>query len=157
MKPWFRPFKRAVELWSTGSNVHTSSTDTCVDSALISFSSSSSFDPAANSVARAFTSCTVSERSLLESVSALGAGAAFLFFFFRICSVAGTQSSSFQRGSDCSVSPLSGAIFRFFDSARLPVLAFFLSFLAPEPWAFVGGASGFGRFPFGARSSFRAD
>ena len=72
MKPWFRRFKRAVELHFTGSTVHTSRADACADSALIAFSSSPSFDPAANSVARAFTSCTVSLRSLLESLSAGG-------------------------------------------------------------------------------------
>ena len=52
MKPWFRRFKRAVELHFTGSTVHTSRADACADSALIAFSSSPSFDPAANSVAQ---------------------------------------------------------------------------------------------------------
>ena len=58
MKPWFGRFKRAVELHFTVSTVHTSRADACADSALIAFCSSPSFDPAANSVARAFTSCT---------------------------------------------------------------------------------------------------
>ena len=46
MKAWFRRFRRAVELHFTGSTVHTSRA--CADSALISFSSSPSLDPAAN-------------------------------------------------------------------------------------------------------------
>ena len=71
-KPWFRRFKRAVELHLTGSTVHTSRADACADSALIAFSSSPSFDPAANSVARAFKSCTVSLGSLPESLSEMG-------------------------------------------------------------------------------------
>ena len=40
MKPWFRRFKRAIELHFTGSTVHTSRADACADSALIAFSSS---------------------------------------------------------------------------------------------------------------------
>ena len=72
MKPWFRQFQRAVELHFTDSTVHTSTADECADSALIAFSSSPSFDPAANSVARAFTSCTVSLGSLPESLSGTG-------------------------------------------------------------------------------------
>ena len=67
MKPWFRRFKRAVELHFTGSIAHTSRADACADSARIAFSSSPSFNPAANSLARHFTSRTVSEGSLLES------------------------------------------------------------------------------------------
>ena len=98
MKPWFRPFKRAVELHFNGSTVHTSRADACADSAVISFSSSPSFDPAANSVARAFTSCTVSLGCLLESLSELGAGTTFIFFFFGICFAAGTHSCSSKGG-----------------------------------------------------------
>ena len=90
MKPWFRWFKHAVELHFTSSTVHTSRADACPNSALITFSSSPSFDPAANSVAKAFTSCTMSLGSLLESLCELGAGTTFLFFFFGICSAAGT-------------------------------------------------------------------
>ena len=90
MKPWFRRFKRAVELHFTGSTAHTSRADACADSTLIAFSSSPSFDPAANSVARAFTSCAVSLGSLPESLSELGAGTTFFFFFFGICFAAGT-------------------------------------------------------------------
>ena len=59
---------------------------------VIAFPSPPSFDPAANSVARAFTSCTVSEGSLLQSLWELGDGATFLFFSFGICFGAGTQS-----------------------------------------------------------------
>ena len=140
MKPWFRRFKRAVELHFTSRTVHTSRADACADSALVAFSSSPSFDPAANSVARAFTSCTVSVRSLLESLPELGARTTFFFFFFGICFAAGTHSCSSKRGSDSSVSLLSGAIFRFFEEAPLPVLAFFFCFLSAETWAFVGGA-----------------
>ena len=157
MKPWFKRVKRAVEPHFTGSTVHTSSADACARSALIAFSSSPSFDPAANSVARASTSCTVSLWSLLESLSELGAGTTFFFFFFGICFAAGTHSCSSKMGSDSSVSLLSGAIFRFFEEAPLPVLAFFLGFLSPETWAFAGGASAFALVPFSFRSSFRAD
>ena len=157
MKLWFRRFKRAVELHFTGSTVHTSRAYACADSALIAFSSSPSFDPAANSVDRAFTSCTVSVGSLLESLLELGAGTTlFFFFFFGICFAAGTHSCSSKRGSDSSVSLLSGAIFRFFEEVPLPVLAFFFGFLSPETWASVGGASAFALVPFAGRSSFRA-
>ena len=157
MKPWFRRFKRAVELHFTGSTVHTSRADACADSVLIAFSSSPSFDPAANSVARAFASCTVSLGSLLESLSELGAGTTFFFFFLAICFAAGTLSCSSKRQSDSSVSLLFGAISRFFEEAPLPVLAFVFGFLSPETWAFVGGASAFALVPFSFRSSFRAD
>ena len=112
---------------------------------------------AANSVASAFTSCTVSEGALLESLSELGAGATFFFFLFVICFAAGIQLYSSKRESDTSVSLLSGAVYRFFEAAPLVVLAFFFGFLLPEPCTLVGGASGFGRFSFGARSSFLAD
>ena len=157
MKPWFRRFKRAVELHFTGSTVHTSRADACADSALIAFSSSPSFDPAANSVAKAFTSCTVLLGSLPESLLELGDGTTFFFFFFGICFAAGTHSCSSKRGSDSSVSLLSGAIFRFFEEAPLPVLAFFFGFLSPETWAFAGRASAFALVRFSFRSSFRAD
>ena len=62
-----------------------------------------------------------------------------------------------KRGSDSSVSLLSGAIFRFLEEAPLPVLAFFFGFLSPETWAFAGGASAFALVPFSFRSSFQAD
>ena len=149
--------KRAVELHFSGSTLHTPRTGACAHSALIALSSSPAFDPVANSVAQAFESCTVWEGSLLQSLSELRAGATFLFFFFRICFAAQTQSCSLKRGSDSSVSLLSGAIFRFFKEAPLPALAIFFGFLSPEPWAFVGSASGFELFPFGARSSFWVD
>ena len=157
MKPWFRRFKRAVELHFTRSTAHTSRADACADSALIAFSSSPSFDPAANSVARAFTSRAVSLGSLPESLSELGAGTTLFFFFFGICFAAGTHSCSSKRGSDSSVSLLSRAIFRFFEEAPLPVLAFFFGFLSPETWAFAGGASAFALGRFSVWSSFRAD
>ena len=127
MKPWFSRFKRAVELHFTGSTVHTSRADACADPALIAFSSSPSFDPAANSVARAFTSCTVSLGSLPGSLSELGAGTTFFFFLFVICFAAGTHSCSSKRGSDWSVSLLSGAIFAF---SRKHRCQFWLSFSA---------------------------
>ena len=157
MKPWFRRFKRAVELHFTDSTVHTSRADACADSALMASSSSPSFDPAANPVARAFRSCSVSLGSLLESLSELGAGTTFFFFFFAILFAAGTHSCSSKRGSDSSVSLLSGANFCFFEEAPLPVLAFFFGFLSPETWTFAGGASAFALVPFFFQSSFRAD
>ena len=141
MKPWFGWFNRAVELHFTDSTVHTSRADACAESALIAFSSSPSFDPAANSVARPFTSCTVSLGILPELLSELGAGTTFFFFFFGIRFAAGTHSCSSKRGSDSSVSLLYGAIFRFFEEAVLLVLAFFFGFLPPETWALAGGAS----------------
>ena len=76
---------------------------------------------AAISVARAFTSCTVSEGTLLESLSELGAGATFLFFFFVICSAAGIQLCSSKRGSDTSVSLLSGVVYHFFEDPQRPI------------------------------------
>ena len=101
--------------------------------------------------------CTVSLGSLPESLSELGAGTTFFFFFFGICFAAGTHSCSPKRGSDSSVSLLSGAIFRFFEEAPLPVLAFFYGFLSPETWAFAGGASAFALVRFSFPSSLRAD
>ena len=157
MKPWFRRFKRSVQLHFISATMHTSRADACADSALITFSSSPSFDPAANSVARAFTSCYVSLGSLLESLPEHGAGTTFFFFLFGICFAAGTHSCSSKSGADSSVSLLSGAIFCFFEEARLPVLAYFFGFLSPETWTFVGGASAFALVPFVGRSSLQAD
>ena len=103
--------------------MHTSRADACADYALMAFSSSPSSDPAANSFARAFTSCTVSEGSLRGSLSELGAGAIFFFCFCGLCFAAGTQLCSSNRGSDSSISLLFGAIFRFFVAAPLAILA----------------------------------
>ena len=97
MKPWFRRFKRAVELHCTGSTVHTSRADACADCALIAFSSSPSFYPAANSVARAFTSCAVSLGSLPE----LPSSSSSYGYALRLGPIRALQKGGLTRPSHC--------------------------------------------------------